>query len=144
MELSFNRISDYVFDWDKMLALDGNTAPYMLYSYARIKSMFRRADVDESALGGAITVGERAENVLAIKLLQFPEVVAAVAHQCYPHLLCTYLYELSDAFMKFYEQCPVLRAAEPLRTSRLLLALLTARTLRQGLDLLGIETLERM
>ena len=144
MELSFNRISDYVFDWDKMLALDGNTAPYMLYSYARIKSMFRRADVDESALGGAITVGERAENVLAIKLLQFPEVVAAVAHQCYPHLLCNYLYELSDAFMKFYEQCPVLRTDEPLRTSRLLLALLTARILRQGLDLLGIETLERM
>ena len=144
MELSFNRTSDYVFDWDKMLALDGNTAPYMLYSYARIKSMFRRADVDESALGGAITVGERAENVLAIKLLQFPEVVAAVAHQCYPHLLCNYLYELSDAFMKFYEQCPVLRADEPLRTSRLLLALLTARILHQGLDLLGIETLERM
>ena len=144
MELSFNRTSDYVFDWDKMLALDGNTAPYMLYSYARIQSLFRRADVDESALGGAIMVGERAENALAIKLLQFPEVVAAVAHQCYPHLLCNYLYELSDAFMKFYEQCPVLRADEPKRTSRLLLALLTARILRQGLDLLGIETLERM
>ena len=144
MELSFNRTSDYVFDWDKMLALDGNTAPYLLYSYARIKSMFRRAAVDEDALSGAITLGERAENALAIKLLQFPEVVAAVARQCYPHVFCTYLYELSDAFMKFYEQCPVLRAGEPQRTSRLLLALLTARTLRQGLDLLGIETLERM
>ena len=144
MELSFNRTSDYVFDWDKMLALDGNTAPYMLYSYARIKSMFRRAGVDESALDGAIIIGERAENALAIKLLQFPEVVAAVAHQCYPHVLCNYLYELADAFMKFYEQCPVLRADEPVRTSRLLLALLTARIVRQGLDLLGIETLERM
>ena len=144
MELSFNRTSDYVFDWDKMLALDGNTAPYMLYSYARIKSMFRRAGVDEDALDGAIIIGERAENALAIKLLQFPEVVAAVAHQCYPHVLCNYLYELADAFMKFYEQCPVLRADEPLRTSRLLLALLTARIVRQGLDLLGIETLERM
>lgn len=144
MELSFNRTSDYVFDWDKMLALDGNTAPYMLYSYARIKSMFRRAGVDEDALGGAIGIGERAENALAIKLLQFPEVVAAVAHQCYPHVLCNYLYELADAFMKFYEQCPVLRADEPVRTSRLLLALLTARIVRQGLDLLGIETLERM
>ena len=144
MELSFNRTSDYVFDWDKMLALDGNTAPYMLYSYARIKSMFRRADVDEDALDGAIIIGERAENALAIKLLQFPEVVAAVAHQCYPHVLCNYLYELADAFMKFYEQCPVLRADEPVRTSRLLLALLTARIVRQGLDLLGIETLERM
>lgn len=144
MELSFNRTSDYVFDWDKMLALDGNTAPYMLYSYARIKSMFRRAGVDEDALGGAIIIGERAENALAIKLLQFPEVVAAVARQCYPHVLCNYLYELADAFMKFYEQCPVLRADEPVRTSRLLLALLTAHIVRQGLDLLGIETLERM
>ena len=144
MELSFNRTSDYVFNWDKMLALDGNTAPYMLYSYARIKSMFRRAGVDEDALGGEIIVGERAENALAIKLLQFPEVVAAVARQCYPHMLCNYLYELADAFMKFYEQCPVLRADEPVRTSRLLLALLTARIVRQGLDLLGIETLERM
>ena len=144
MELSFNRTSDYVFDWDKMLALDGNTAPYMLYSYARIKSMFRRAGVDEDALDGAIIVGERAESALAIKLLQFPEVVAALVHQCYPHVLCNYLYELADAFMKFYEQCPVLRADEPVRTSRLLLALLTARIMRQGLDLLGIETLERM
>lgn len=144
MELSFNRTSDYVFDWDKMLALDGNTAPYLLYSYARIKSLFRRAAVDEDALAGAIALGERAENALAIKLLQFPEVIAVVARQCYPHVFCTYLYELSDAFMKFYEQCPVLRAGEPTRTSRLLLALLTARTLRQGLDLLGIETLERM
>ena len=144
MELSFNRTSDYVFDWDKMLALDGNTAPYMLYSYARIKSMFRRAGVDEDALDGEIAIGERAENALAIKLLQFPEVVAAVARQCYPHVLCNYLYELADAFMKFYEQCPVLRADEPVRTSRLLLALLTARIVRQGLDLLGIETLERM
>ena len=144
MELSFNRTSDYVFDWDKMLALDGNTAPYMLYSYARIKSMFRRAGVDEDALDGTIIIGERAENALAIKLLQFPEVVAAVARQCYPHVLCNYLYELADAFMKFYEQCPVLRADEPVRTSRLLLALLTARIVRQGLDLLGIETLERM
>ena len=144
MELSFNRTSDYVFDWDRMLALDGNTAPYMLYSYARIKSMFRRAGVDEGALDGAIIIGERAESALAIKLLQFPEVVAAVVHQCYPHVLCNYLYELADAFMKFYEQCPVLRADEPVRTSRLLLALLTARIVRQGLDLLGIETLERM
>ena len=144
MELSFNRTSDYVFDWDRMLALDGNTAPYMLYSYARIKSMFRRADVAEDALGGEIIIDERAENALAIKLLQFPEVVEAVARQCYPHVLCNYLYELADAFMKFYEQCPVLRADEPVRTSRLLLALLTARIVRQGLDLLGIETLERM
>ena len=144
MELSFNRTSDYVFDWDRMLALDGNTAPYMLYSYARIKSMFRRAGVDGDALDGTIIVGERAENALAIKLLQFPEVVAAVARQCYPHVLCNYLYELADAFMKFYEQCPVLRADEPVRTSRLLLALLTARIVREGLDLLGIETLERM
>ena len=143
-DLSLNRETDYVFSWDNMLSFDGNTAPYLQYSYARVKSLFRRAEVDEEALDGAIVIGEKAEKVLGAKLLQFTEAVEIVAREGYPNLLCNYLYELADAFMKFYETCPVLRADEPWRTSRLLLASLTARTIRQGLDLLGIETVERM
>jgi arginyl-tRNA synthetase len=143
-DLSLNRETDYVFSWDNMLSFDGNTAPYLQYSYARVKSLFRRAEVDEEALDGAIVIGEKAEKVLGAKLLQFTEAFEIVAREGYPNLLCNYLYELADAFMKFYETCPVLRADEPWRTSRLLLASLTARTIRQGLDLLGIETVERM
>ena len=100
--------------------------------------------MDEENLDGAIVIGEKAEKTLAAKLLQFTEAVEVVAREGYPHLLCNYLYELADAFMKFYENCPVLRADEPLRASRLQLASLTSRTIRQGLDLLGIETVERM
>ena len=143
-DLSLNRTTDYVFSWDNMLSFDGNTAPYMLYSYARVKSMFRRAEVDEDSLQGEIVLDEKAEKVLAAKLLQFGEAVDVVAREGFPNLLCNYLYELADAFMKFYESCPVLRADEPLRSSRLQLSLATARTIRQGLDLLGIETVERM
>jgi arginyl-tRNA synthetase len=127
-----------------MLSLEGNTAPYMLYSYARVKSLFRRAEVDENSLSGEIIIGEKAEKVLAAKLVQFSAAVEVVAREGYPNLLCNYLFELAEAFMKFYENCPVLRADEPVRSSRLLIALLTARTIRQGLALLGIETVERM
>ena len=143
-DLSLNRETDYVFSWDNMLSFDGNTAPYMLYSYARVKSMFRRAEVDENALAGEIILDAKAEKVLAVKLLQFAEAVEVVVREGYPNLLCNYLYELADAFMKFYENCPVLRVDEPLRSSRLQLSLATARTIGQGLDLLGIETVERM
>ncbi len=143
-DLSLNRTTDYVFSWDNMLALDGNTAPYLQYCYARVKSMFRRAEIDEDALSGAIDLGEKAEQVLGAKLLQFAEVVEVVAREGYPNLLCNYLYELADSFMKFYESCPVLSADEPLRSSRLQVALLTACTIQQGLNLLGIETVERM
>ena len=143
-DLSLNRETDYVFSWDKMLSLDGNTAPYLQYSYARVKSLFRRAEIDEESLVVAIIVVEKAEKILAAKLLQFGEVVEVVARDGYPNLLCNYLYELADAFMKFYENCPVLRADEPVRLSRLQLARLTARTIRKGLSLLGIETVERM
>lgn len=143
-DLSLNRETDYVFSWDNMLSFDGNTAPYLLYSYARVKSLFRRAGADEDALTGEIILDEKAEKLLAVKLLQFAEAVDVVAREGYPNLLCNYLYELADAFMKFYESCPVLRVDEPLRSSRLLLALTTARTIRQGLDLLGIETVEQM
>ena len=143
-DLSLNRTTDYVFSWDTMLSLEGNTAPYMLYSYARVKSLFRRAEVDENSLSGEIIIGEKAEKVLAAKLVQFSAAVEVVAREGYPNLLCNYLFALAEAFMKFYENCPVLRADEPVRSSRLLIALLTARTIRQGLALLGIETVERM
>ena len=144
-DLAHNRTSDYVFSWDKMLALDGNTAPYMQYAYARIRSIFRKGDVASGDRQmAAILIEEPAERALAIKLVQFPETLESVAAECLPHLLCNYLYELASAFMTFYESCPVLKSAEPIRASRLALCELTARTVSRGLDLLGIEILEQM
>ena len=143
-DLSTDRTNNYTFDWEKMLSFEGNTAPYLLYSYARVKSLFRRAEIDEGALAGEMVLDEKAEKILAIKLLQFGEAVDVVVREGYPNLLCNYLYELADAFMKFYESCPVLRVDEPVRSSRLQLASATALTISQGLDLLGIETVERM
>ena len=143
-DLSKSRTSDYIFNWDQMLAFEGNTAPYMLYAYARVMSVFRRGGIAEAALAGAVALNEPAERYLALKLAQFEEVVRAVANECYPHYLCAYLYELAGLFMSFYEACPILNAEEAVKQSRLKLALLTAKTLKQGLDLLGIETLERM
>ncbi len=147
-DLAHNRTSDYVFSWDKMLSLDGNTAPYMQYAYARIRSIFRKG---EELIGAAaehaeakITVEHPAERALAVKLLQFPETVDTVAAESYPHLMCNYLFELAGALMGFYENCPVLQSDEPLRSSRLALCDLTARTIKTALDLLGMETLEQM
>jgi arginyl-tRNA synthetase len=144
-DLSQNRSSDYVFSWDKMLSMDGNTAPYMQYAYARVKSIFRKGGLDESQAAGEIVLTEPAETNLAVKLVQFPETVQAVAVECLPNLLCSYLFELAGAYMTFYEACPVLKAEDPTaRTSRLMLCLLTARTIKTGLDKLGIDTLEQM
>lgn len=141
-DLSKNRTSDYVFDWDTMLAFEGNTAPYMLYAVARIRSILRRA---EDTTARTVTAAEAAEErSLVVKIAQFPEIVSAVALDCYPNQLCNYLYELAGLFMRFYEACPILKAEQATRNSRLALAQLTAETLDQGLDLLGIETLERM
>jgi len=142
-DLSKNRNSDYVFDWDTMLSFDGNTAPYLLYAYARIRSIFRRAELDPDARY-AITVAAPEERALALKLLQFTEAVESLASDCLPNQLCLYLYELAGHFMKFYEACPVLKAAGAERESRLGLCQLSARTLQQGLALLGITTLEQM
>ncbi|MHC4561657.1 MAG: arginine--tRNA ligase [Planctomycetota bacterium] len=142
-DLSQNRTSDYVFSWDRMLSLEGNTAPYMQYAYARIRSIFRKGEVDETTIG-PITLAGPAERALAVKLLQLTEAVQSVADDCMPNVLCQYLYELAGAFMSFYESCPVLPADEPVRSSRLALCDLTARTIKQGLELLGIETIERM
>ncbi len=141
-DLSKNRTSDYVFDWDTMLSFEGNTAPYMLYAYARIRSILRKS---EEQLGATITVLENdEERMLLIKLLQLQETIDAVALDCFPNQLCNYLYELAGLFMRFYEACPILKAEPDTRASRLALADLSARTLQQGLHLLGIETLETM
>ena len=141
-DLSKNRTSDYVFDWDAMLSFDGNTAPYLQYAYARIMSLFARGDVDLSTLTGPPAVNAREEHVLALQLARFQETLELVADSVMPHHLCTYLYELASAFMRFYESCPVL--GSDAEASRLLLCARTAQTLRSGLDLLGIETIDRM
>ncbi|MCG8414106.1 MAG: arginine--tRNA ligase [Pseudomonadales bacterium] len=142
-DLSKNRTSDYVFDWNTMLSFEGNTAPYMLYAYARIRSILRKATAVNTTMIAA--VAETEERVLLVKNLQLPEVVAAIAKDCYPNQLCNYLYELAGVFMRFYEVCPILKAEDTSTVqSRLALAQLTAQTLQQGLDLLGIETLEKM
>lgn len=141
-DLSKNRTSDYVFEWDSMLSFEGNTAPYMLYAYARIRSILRKAGDYPASEITELNAPE--ERILALKILQLPETVHAVARDCYPNQLCNYLYELAGLFMRFYEACPILKAEDSARSSRLALATLTARTLQQGLDLLGIETLEKM
>ncbi len=142
-DLSKNRNSDYIFDWDSMLAFEGNTAPYLLYAYARIRSIFRRAGLDPDATY-RIVVTAPEEQALALKLLQFSETVELLAADCLPNQLCLYLYDLSGVFMRFYEACPVLKADGAERAARLGLCQLTARTLKQGLNLLGITTLEQM
>jgi arginyl-tRNA synthetase len=151
-----NRQGDYVFSWDKLLALNGNTAPYLQYAYARIRSIFRKSKVDSALPGSAgIPAGEGAtppavsldapeEVALARHLLNFGLVLQAVAEDYRPNFLCNYLYELAGHFTAFYENCPVLKAEAAQRASRLILCDLTARVLKQGLDVLGIETLEQM
>ncbi len=145
-DLSTDRIKDYVFDWERMLAFEGNTAPYLQYAHARICSIFRRAEVDRTSVREVVpTVAEPAERALALKLLGFDGAVAETAERYTPHRLCTYLFELAQEFSSFYDACPVLRAeTDELRTSRLALADLTARVLADGLGLLGIDAPERM
>ncbi len=142
-DLSKNRNSDYIFDWDSMLSFEGNTAPYLLYAFARIRSIFRRAQLDPDA-EYQISIESPEEKVLALKLMQFTEVVEALLIDCYPNQLCLYLYELAGNFMNFYEACPVLKSEGEVMNSRLGLCQLTALTLKQGLSLLGIETLDKM
>ncbi len=139
-----NRQSDYVFSWDKMLALNGNTAPYLQYAYARIRSIFRKGGVGEGFVPAALELGAPEELALARHLLNFGLVLEAVAEDHRPNFLCNYLYELAGRFTAFYENCPVLKSEAGQRASRLGLCDLTARVLKQGLDVLGIETLEQM
>lgn len=143
-DLSKNRTTDYVFDWDNMLSFEGNTAPYMQYAYTRVRSIFSRAGIDPNSLTGNIVLIDEKERNLAIKLLQFEEAVMVVAKDGTPHVLCQYLYELAGIFSSFYEAYPILNAEESIKQSRLKLAHLTAKTLKQGLDLLGIKTVEKM
>jgi arginyl-tRNA synthetase len=146
-DLVNDRIKDYVFDWNRLLAFDGNTAPYLMYAHARICSILDKAD---SAEGGRtssqseIALDAPTERALAFDLLQFPDVVRRTAETLKPHRLCQYLFELATAFTAFYQACPVLRAEEAVRSSRLALCTLTARVLGGGLDLLGIAAPEKM
>ncbi|MBY4887797.1 arginine--tRNA ligase [Pantoea sp. DY-15] len=144
-DLSKSRTTDYIFDWDNMLAFEGNTAPYMQYAYTRVLSVFRKAGIDADSLSGDIVLTEEREAQLATRLLQFEEVITQVARDGTPHVMCAYLYDLAGQFSGFYEHCPILSAEdENIRQSRLQLAALTAKTLKQGLDTLGIKTVERM
>lgn len=144
-DLSKNRTTDYVFDWDNMLSFEGNTAPYMQYAYTRVTSVFKRSGQDEQQLTGVITLEMEQEIQLSVRLLQLEETITTVARDGTPHVLCTYLYDLAVLFSDFYENCPILKADSEMQyQSRLQLALLTARTLKQGLNLLGIEMVERM
>jgi arginyl-tRNA synthetase len=145
-DLSQNRTSSYIFSYDKMLALQGNTAPYMLYAYVRVQGISRKGGVDFEQLGSdcAIALQDETELTLAKYLLQFDEALSDVEADLLPNRLCQYLFELSQKFNQFYDRCPVLSAEEPLRTSRLVLSDLTARTIKLGLSLLGIAVLERM
>ncbi|HIE5375020.1 TPA: arginine--tRNA ligase [Proteus mirabilis] len=144
-DLSKNRTTDYIFDWDLMLSFEGNTAPYMQYAYTRVASIFKRADIDESALTQPISLTQPHEKQLALRLVQFDETITQVAREGTPHVMCAYLYDLAQSFSGFYENCPILSAEDDnVRQSRLKLARLTARTLKQGLETLGIETVDRM
>jgi arginyl-tRNA synthetase len=146
-DLSNDRIKDYVFDWDRMLAAEGRTGPYLQYAHARIYSIFRKAEEGgvASRQAGAIRLTEPAERTLALELLGFAGAVTEAAETLRPHRLCGYLYDLATAFSAFFEACPVLRAPDgATRAARLALCGLTARALERGLDLLGIQAPERM
>ncbi|MCG5059802.1 MAG: arginine--tRNA ligase [Limnoraphis sp. WC205] len=145
-DISQNRTSNYVFSFDKMLSLQGNTAPYLLYAYVRIQGIRRKGEIDFKQVGteAKMQLQEEAELTLAKHLLQLNEVIEAVATDLLPNRLCQYLFELSQKFNQFYDQCPVLKAEDAQRISRLGLCDLTARTLKLGLSLLGISVLERM
>jgi arginyl-tRNA synthetase len=141
-DLSKNRNSDYIFNWDLMLAFEGNTAPYLQYAYTRVASIFRKVDrFDASA---PLLITEPAEKQLALMLAQFSDVLNEVARTCFPHLLTQYLYQVATQFMRFYEACPILKSEGATQASRLKLARITADTLKTGLGLLGIEVLESM
>jgi arginyl-tRNA synthetase len=146
-DLSKDRVSDYVFSWDRMLALDGNTAPYLQNAYVRVYGIFRKAKSTRSDVRWdhtAIRLDSPFEAALAKHMLRFGDVLNLVERELKPHHLCTYLYELATKFHAFFENCPVLQSDEPTRSSRLAICALVARTLALGLDLLGIEHPEQM
>jgi arginyl-tRNA synthetase len=145
-DLSTDKIKDYVFDWDKMLSFEGNTAPYLQNAYVRICAIFRKGKINSDVLNqSSIVLTDEIEHALAIQLLTFSDTITIVADELIPHRLCNYLYQLAAGFHKFYEHCPVLTGDnDVIRNSRLLLCSLTAKTLKLGLYLLGIKTVEQM
>jgi arginyl-tRNA synthetase len=143
-DLSQYRMTDYVFSWDKMLALQGNTAPYLQNAYVRIRSIFRKGDESPPKKIDKLVLSDAAEINLAKRLCQFAEIVPQVLNDFRPNILANYLFELANNFHGFYEACPVLKSDEPLRSSRLALCDLTGRVLHRGLDLLGIRVPEKM
>ncbi len=145
-DLSKTRTTDYIFSWKSMLAFEGNTAPYLQYAYTRIQSIFKKAGINAKEFNGNIALTEPQEKALALKLLQLSETLDQVAKDAFPHVLCTYLFELTSQFMSFYEACPILKdGIEPdQRNSRLMLCKSVAQALDLGLGLLGIEVMEKM
>jgi len=151
-DLMQHRLTDYVFSWDKMLSFQGNTAPYLQNAYVRIRSIFRKAKSEGIAEGissistesSPIVISDPSERTLTLQILKFGEVLHAVLEDQRPNLLCLYLYELADSFHRFYEACPILKSEDPVRSSRMALAGLTADVLKTGLSLLGIGVPERM
>ncbi|PZG40876.1 arginine--tRNA ligase [Spongiactinospora gelatinilytica] len=145
-DLSVSHDSEYVFDFDRMLTLTGNTGPYMQYAQARIRSIFRRGGVDPASVTGPIVIGEAAERALALQLLGFPAVVERVGEAAEPHRLCAFLFDTATAFTTFFENCPVVKEGVPAdtRASRLALCALTLRVLETGLNLLGVPVPDRM
>lgn len=145
-DLSKTRTHDYVFNWDHMLSFEGNTGPYLQYAYTRVQSLFRKAGVIPEDLPPALVLNEPAERDLGLKLLQLQEVLEQASAEAYPHLLCTYLYELASLFSAFYEACPILKdgVSGEARSSRLVLSAKVANALAHGLNLLGIEVMAKM
>jgi len=146
-DLSKNRTSDYIFNWKTMLSFEGATAPYLQYAYSRIQSIFTKAEVAADQLDySKLELLEPQEKALAMKLLQLEEVIDSVISECTPNLLCNYLYELASLYMSFYEACPILKddVSADVKHSRLALCSLVSKTLNKGLDILGIEVMERM
>ena len=147
-DLSQNRLSDYVFDWQKMLAMNGNTATYLQYAYARIQSIFSKGEIDPRTLRNQppeLVLNHPAERGLGVRILRLPEVLELAAAELKPNILTDYLFDLANAFSTFFEECPVLKAeSASRRDSRLAICDLTAQTLKFGLELLGIEVIDRM
>ena len=143
-DLSKNRTSDYVFDWDQMLSFDGNTAPYLQYAYSRTRSIFSRGDVDVAALPEHVVSEGEPERRLAVAIAGYQDLLEQVAQEGYPHQLCAYLYDLAGRFTQFYEQCPILSSDDAVKTRRLTLTKQTGDVLANGLTLLGIRVAERM
>jgi arginyl-tRNA synthetase len=145
-DLRTDKVKDYVFDWDKLLSFDGNTAPYLQNAYVRIRSLFRKGNIRlDDIRFSIIYLDTEIEHHLAVKILAFSDIIYSVAEDLALHRLCDYLYDLAATFHRFYENCPILSMEErKIRNSRLILSDLTARTLHLGLDLLGIKTLEQM